>query len=229
MASTWAGKGRPGDVEQKHRINKFSPWCAEGWALVSEHNSGMGKTEAGREPEAKGERVLGSREDGAAETREKGTWGKAAVLAIRWLQLALRTCCGEAEGGRQRGCTGSIINEGLKIRDISKKRPVMESLSGKRKEIQRFQHLNAKISFLALRQAKHAVTGLLSFSGAKCVWEFVCTLGLRLCSYALFEVWCSELCYNLHQWNPVRVWTPAMRQDVICWGNSCICLNWRRK
>ena len=149
MASTWAGKDRPGDVEQKHRINKFSPWWAEGWALVNVHNSGMGKTEAGREPEAKGERVSGSREDGAAETREKGTWGKAAVLVIRWLQLALRTCCREAEGGRQRGCTGSIIKEGLRIRDVSKKRPVMESLSGKRKEIQRFQHLNAKISFLA--------------------------------------------------------------------------------
>ena len=40
---------------------------------MSVHNSGMGKTEAEREPEAKGERVLGSREDGAAETREKGT------------------------------------------------------------------------------------------------------------------------------------------------------------
>lgn len=164
---------------------------------------------------------------GQQRPRRKGPEG-GLLLVIRWLQLALRTCCGEAEGGRQRGCTGSIINEGSRIRDVSKKRPVMESLSGERKEIQRFQHLNAKISFLALRPAKHAVTGLLS-SGAKCVWEFVCTLGLRLCSYALFEVWRSELCYNLHQWNPVHVWTPATRQDAICWGNSCICLNWRRK
>lgn len=40
---------------------------------MSVRNSGMGKTEAGREPEAKGVRVSGSREDGAAEIREKGT------------------------------------------------------------------------------------------------------------------------------------------------------------
>lgn len=91
------------------------------------------------------------------------------MLVIRWLQLALRTCCGEAVGGRQRGCRGSVINEGLRIRDISKKRPVMESLSGKRKEIQRFQHLNAKISFLALRQEKHAVT-----SPPVLLWSQVC-------------------------------------------------------
>ena len=51
----------------------------------------------------------------------------------------------------------------------------MESLSGKRKEIQRFQHLNANISFLALRQGKHAVT-----SPPVLLWGQVC-LGVCVC------------------------------------------------
>lgn len=57
-----------------------------------------------------------------------------------------------------------------------------------KERVQRFQHLNAKISSLALRPAKHAVTGLLS-SGAKCVWEFVCTLGFAI--VFLRFVWCG--------------------------------------
>lgn len=39
---------------------------------------------------------------GAARPRRKGPEGRL-LLVIRWLQLALRTCCGEAEG--EAACT----------------------------------------------------------------------------------------------------------------------------
>lgn len=76
---------------------------------MSVHNSGM-ETETGREPDAERERVSEAERMGQQRPRRKGPEGRL-LLVIRWLQLALRTCCGEAEGGRQRGCTGSIINE----------------------------------------------------------------------------------------------------------------------
>lgn len=82
---------------------------------MSVHNSGMEKTETGREPDAERRESQEAERMGQQRPRRKGPEGKAAV-SDKVVTAGLENMLRGGRRGRQRGCTGSIINEDPRIR-----------------------------------------------------------------------------------------------------------------